>query len=113
MPAIPGGTWLWLADRVAPVLLRNRWVCEPCYISLFLFKFFVIFIYLAVFDLFLFYFLNFGCAESSLLLRLLIAVASLVAEQELQGSRASVVAVRGLRSCSSRTLEHRLSSYGP
>ena len=48
MSAINGGTWLWLADRVAPVLLRSRWVCESCYISLFLFKFFVIFIWISL-----------------------------------------------------------------
>ena len=42
--------------------------------------------------------------------RLLIAVASLVAEQRLWGSWASVVAAHGLSSWGSQTLEHRLSS---
>ena len=43
---------------------------------------------------------------------LLIAVASLVAELRLQGSRASVVAVHGLSSCSSQSLTHRFSRCG-
>ena len=42
---------------------------------------------------------------------LLIAVASLVAEHRLQGAWASVV-VRGLSSCGSQALEHRLCSCG-
>ena len=41
---------------------------------------------------------------------LLIAVASLVAEQGLRGVQASVVATPGLKICSSQTLEHKLSS---
>ena len=43
---------------------------------------------------------------------LLIVVAFLVEEQGLQGARASVVGTRGLSSCCSRALEHRLSSSG-
>ena len=43
---------------------------------------------------------------------LLIAVASLVAEHWALGARGSVVVARGLRSCGSRALEHRLSSCG-
>ena len=44
---------------------------------------------------------------------LLIAVASLVAEHGLDlGVQASVVVARGLSSCGSRALEHRLSSCG-
>ena len=43
---------------------------------------------------------------------LLIAVASLVAEDRLEGMQASVVSARGLSSCGSQALEHRLSSYG-
>ena len=39
-------------------------------------------------------------------------VASLVVEQGLQGAWASAVAARGLRSCSSQTLEHSFNSYG-
>ena len=62
----------------------------------------------------------FGCAGSSLLRGLslvvvhglLIGVASLVVEQGLQGAWASAVAARGLRSCSSRTLEHSCNSCG-
>ena len=34
-------------------------------------------------------------------------------EHRLQGMRASVVAARGLSSCGSQTLEHRLNSCGP
>ena len=44
--------------------------------------------------------------------RLLIAVASLIAEHRLQDVRASVVVVRGLSSCGSRALEQWLSSHG-
>ena len=44
--------------------------------------------------------------------RLLIVVASLVAEHRLWGPQASAVAAPGLSSCSSPALEHRLSSYG-
>ena len=40
---------------------------------------------------------------------LLIAVASLVAEDRLEGMQASVVSARGLSSCGSQALEHRLS----
>ena len=43
---------------------------------------------------------------------LLVEVASLVAEHGLWGARASVVAVRGLSSCGSQALEHRLGSCG-
>jgi len=42
----------------------------------------------------------------------LIVVASLVAEHELQGTRAALVLARGLRSCGSPALERRLSSCG-
>ena len=45
--------------------------------------------------------------------RLLIAVASLVAEHGLWGAQASVVQASGLSSCGSRALEHRLSGCGP
>ena len=45
-------------------------------------------------------------------LRLLIVVASLVAEPGLKGIQASVVAACGLSSCVSWSLEHRLRSYG-
>ena len=45
-----------------------------------------------------------------LALWLLIAVASLLAEHRLSGTRASVVVACGLSSFSSRALEHRLSS---
>ena len=45
-------------------------------------------------------------------LRLLIVVASLVAETGLEGIQASVVAAHGLSSCVSWAREHRLSSYG-
>ena len=44
--------------------------------------------------------------------RLLIVVASLVAETGLEGIQASVVAAHGLSSCVSWAREHRLSSYG-
>ena len=70
-----------------------------------------------------------GCAGSSLLYglfcigdehgllfiavhRLLTRVASLVAEHRLTGAPASVVVARGLNSCSSWALEHRLNSCG-
>ena len=43
---------------------------------------------------------------------LLIAVGSLVAKRELEGTWASVVAARGLSSCGFQALEHRLSSRG-
>ena len=43
---------------------------------------------------------------------LLIAVASSVVEHRLQGAQASVAAARGLSSCGSQALEHRLNSYG-
>ena len=39
-------------------------------------------------------------------------VASLVAEHRLQGTRVSVLAARGLRSCGSQALKHRLNSCG-
>jgi len=48
--------------------------------------------------------------QGPLCVRLLIAVASLVAEHRLQGTWTSKVATFGLSSCSSRALEHRLSS---
>ena len=61
----------------------------------------------------------FGCAGCSLpagfpiaARGLLIAVAPLVAEHRLQGTRASAAVACGLRSCGSRALEHRLSSCG-
>ena len=41
--------------------------------------------------------------------RLLVAVTSLVAQHRLQGTRASVAAVRGLNSLDSPAPEHRLS----
>ena len=44
--------------------------------------------------------------------RLLIAVASLVAEHRLQSVRASVVAAFGLGSCSSWAVEQQLNSCG-
>ena len=44
--------------------------------------------------------------------RLLIAVASLVAEHRLWGTRASAAEAPGLRSCSSQALEHRLNNCG-
>ena len=45
-------------------------------------------------------------------LRLLIAVASLVAQHRLQDSQVSVVAAHVLCSCISQALEHRLNGYG-
>ena len=66
----------------------------------------------------------FGCAGSSLLLRLFSscgeqgllsgcsAQASLVAEHRLYVLQASVVAARGLGGCGSWALEHRLSHCG-
>ena len=53
----------------------------------------------------------FGCAGSSFLRGLLIAVASLV-EHRLQGTWASVVVRRGLSSFGSWALQHRLGSWG-
>ena len=44
--------------------------------------------------------------------RLLIAVASLVAEHGLWGAQASVVAAHGFISCGSQAPEHRLNSCG-
>ena len=44
--------------------------------------------------------------------RLFTVVAFLVVEHRLYNSRASVVVARGLRSCSSQALEHRLKSCG-
>ena len=44
--------------------------------------------------------------------RLLVVVASPVAEHRLQGVRASVVVACRLNSCNSRALEHRLNSFG-
>ena len=44
--------------------------------------------------------------------RLLIAVASLVAEHRLGGTQASAVVAQGLNSCSSWALKHMLSSCG-
>ena len=59
----------------------------------------------------------FGCAGALLLCRpslavcrLLIAVASLVAEHGLKGVQISVAVANGLSSCNSWTLEHRLNS---
>ena len=43
---------------------------------------------------------------------LLTAVASLVGMHKLKGTQASVAVARGLRSCSPRALEHRLSDCG-
>ena len=43
---------------------------------------------------------------------LLVAVASLVSEHRLQGTRASAAVARGLSSCGSQALEHRLNSCG-
>lgn len=55
-----------------------------------------------------------SCGKQGLLSRggvwLLIAVASLVADHRFEGPRASADAACGLSSCSSRTLEHRLTS---
>ena len=45
-------------------------------------------------------------------MRFLIAVASLVVELGLQGTRASVVVTCGLSTCMSQPLEHRFSSRG-
>ena len=57
-----------------------------------------------------------SCSEQGLLFiamhRLLIAVASLVAEHGALGAQASVVVAHGLSSCGSRALERRLSSCG-
>ena len=57
-----------------------------------------------------------SCGEQGLLFiavcGLLIVVASPVAEHRALGVRASVVVARGLSSCGSRVLEHRLSSCG-
>ena len=44
--------------------------------------------------------------------RLLTAVVPLAVEHRLEGTRASGVATRGLSSCGSRALEHRLNSSG-
>ena len=44
--------------------------------------------------------------------RLLITVASLVAEHGLKGSQASIAAACGLSICGSQVLEHRLNSCG-
>ena len=52
-----------------------------------------------------------GCSLA-VVLRLPISVARLVAEHGLCGAPASVVAARGLRSCGSWALEHRLRSCG-
>ena len=59
----------------------------------------------------------FGCAgallfsrPSLVVCRLLIAVASLVAEHGLKGVQISVAMANGLSSCNSWTLEHRLNS---
>ena len=57
-----------------------------------------------------------SCGEQGLLFvavhRLLIVVASLVAEHGLKGARASLVVARGLSSCGLRVLELRLGSCG-
>ena len=45
-----------------------------------------------------------------MVLGLLVAVASLVAESGLEGAQASVIVAHGLSSRGSRVLEHRLSS---
>ena len=50
--------------------------------------------------------------SQAVVLRLLIMVASLTVEHGLQGTQASAVAARGLNSCSSWALEHRLNSRG-
>ena len=47
-----------------------------------------------------------------MLSRLLTAVVPLAVEHRLEGTRASGVATRGLSSCGSRALEHRLNSSG-
>ena len=52
-----------------------------------------------------------SCSEQELLW-LLIVVTFLGAEHGLSGTRASVVAARGLSSCGSQGLEHRLNSCG-
>ena len=44
--------------------------------------------------------------------RLLVTVASLGVEHRLWGAWASVVAARGLSSCSSQVVGHRLSGHG-
>ena len=57
-----------------------------------------------------------GCGERGQLFaavrRLLLEVASLVGEHRLWGARPSVVVAHGLGSCSSRALEHGLTSDG-
>ena len=53
-----------------------------------------------------------GSYSLVIVLELLVAVASLVAEQRPQGTRASVTAARGLSSCGFWALEHRLNSCG-
>ena len=57
-----------------------------------------------------------GCGKQGLFLiavcRLLIAVASLVAEHGLQGTQASVAVAPGLSSYSLKASEHRLSRHG-
>ena len=57
-----------------------------------------------------------SCGERELLFvavrRPFIAVASLVAEHGLLGTRASVVLARGLSSCGSQALARRLSNCG-
>ena len=44
--------------------------------------------------------------------RLLVAIASLVAEHGIHGARATVVVVHGLSSSGSQALEHKLNSCG-
>ena len=53
-----------------------------------------------------------GYSTSPAVLGLLIVVASLVAEPELQGTQAALVLAHGLSSCGYRALECRLSSCG-
>jgi len=54
------------------------------------------------------------CADFSLvaMLGLLIAVTSFIAEHGLEGEQASLATAVGFSSCSSRALEHKLSSCG-
>lgn len=53
-----------------------------------------------------------GGYSLAVLLGLLVAAASLVEQRGLQGALTSVAAALGFNSCSSRALEHRLSSCG-
>ena len=82
---------------------------------LYIFKI-ILFIYFCCAGSLLLHGLFSSCSEEGLLFiavcRLLIAVASPVAEHRLQGTWASVVVACGLSSCGSWALEHRLSSCG-